>query len=281
MRGIIASDIDRTLTNLDHVIPEDVIKYLHKRHDEGFEIVFLTGRSFTFAHRALALCDFPFHLGIQNGAEVLKMPEEEFRMQKFINKERMMKIREANPFSDRDFLIYSGKALGDQCYYVEDNFTGKSLDYIQKALDFKAINWRAIDCFEFLENSHFPVMRLFGTLEEMEELKASIESSVPDVSCVILLDLAMEGSHIIMVAEKDVDKGHSLKRLIDHYGWTGCVIGCGDDLNDMTLFDAVDISIGMENGHPDLLKKATIIAKPSYDMGIIDALDQAIGMIND
>ncbi|MCH9621429.1 MAG: HMP-PP phosphatase [Chlamydiia bacterium] len=281
MRGIIASDIDRTLTNRDHVIPKDVIKYLHKCYDDGFEIVFLTGRTFTFSRKALSLCDFPFHLGVQNGSEVLKIPEKEFRMQKFLTREKMMKIRSLNPYSDRDYLVYSGVALGDFCYYVKENFEDEALEYIERVQGFGLVSYQKIPSFEEIENIHFPVMRLFGSLEQMEEVKEKILEAEPDVSCVILHDLSPGGSHIIMVSEKGVDKGSSLKRLADHYDWTGPMIGCGDDLNDMTMFDTVDISIGMENGHPRLLEKATIIAKPSYDMGIIDALDQAIGMIND
>ena len=92
MRGIIATDIDRTLTNKDHKIPIDVIKYLKKCHDEGYEIVFITGRTFSFSKQVLKECDFPYHLGVQNGAEVLKMPEEEFRMQKFLTKDIVVRI---------------------------------------------------------------------------------------------------------------------------------------------------------------------------------------------
>lgn len=281
MRGIIASDIDRTLTNEDHEIPQDVVKYLHSCYNEGFQIVFLTGRPFSFSKKALHLCDFPFHLAVQNGAEVVAMPEQEFRMQKFITKERAMRVRAANPLDDRDFLIYSGMALHDQCYYQEDCFKGAALDYLNSIQSFGAISYKAIDSYEAMDNLHYPVMRTFGNLEQLEAVKAAILEVEPDLSCVILSDLAPGGEYIIMVTEKGVDKGHTLKRLIDHYDWSGPTIGCGDDLNDCTLFDTVDISIGMENGHPDLLKKATIIAKPSYDMGIIDALEQAKGMIND
>lgn len=280
MRGIIATDIDRTLTNRDHIIPQDVITYLEKSHKEGFEIVFLTGRPFSFASRALRGCNFPFHLGVQNGAEVLKMPEKTFRSQKFLTKDVVLKICAAAQFIDRDFVIYSGAEHGDYCYYNPKKFSGAGKEYVESLKKYGAAHWKEVDSFENIQREVFPMMRLFGTLVDMESLKKKV-LELANVCCVILNDVTRENTFVLMITEKEVDKGHSLRRLIEHYDWQGCVIGCGDDLNDISLFDAVDISIGMENGHPQLLKKATIIAKPSYNMGIIEALDEAKGMMHE
>ncbi|MCH9811813.1 Cof-type HAD-IIB family hydrolase, partial [bacterium] len=278
--GIIASDIDRTLTNKEHKIPDEVIAYLEKCYQEGFEIVFLTGRTFSFASKTLDRCTFPFHLGVQNGAEVLKMPEKKFRNQKFLTKKLVLKIAAQANFADKDFVIYSGVELGDYCYYVPANFKGAGESYVNNLKQYGVAHWKEVESFEHMEREVFPMMRLFGPRAEMEALRERV-LSVADVTCVILSDVTKEDTCVLMVTEKGVDKGHSLRRLIDHYGWTGCIIGCGDDLNDVSLFDAVDISIGMENGHKELLKKATIIAKPSYNMGIMEALEEAKGMIHD
>ncbi len=280
MRGIIASDIDRTLTNSDHIIPEDVITYLHSCYNDGFEIVFLTGRTYKFSKKALSLCDFPFHLAVQNGAEVLKMPEEVFCMQRFLTKEMALKIRSVLNLSGRDFTFYSGSAHGDICYYEKGRFSGKALEYVNFSKGYGAVNWVEVDSIEKLDIDHFSLVRTFGSKEEMEELKALV-LSIAFVSAVILHDVHKENEYILMISSLGVDKGGALRRLVEHYDWKGVIIACGDDLNDVSMFAEADISIGMENGHPELLKIATIIAKPSYDMGIIDALKQARGMIND
>lgn len=280
MRGIIASDIDRTLTGSDHIIPKDVIAYLHECYNDGFEIVFLTGRTYTFSKKALALCNFPFHLGLQNGAEVLKMPEEVFCMQRFLSKEIALEVRSVLQATDRDFTFYSGTAHGDICYYEKGRFSGKALEYVNSCKGYGAVNWVEVDSIEGLDNLHFSLVRTFGSKKEMEELQALVLGKVL-VSAVIVHDVHFKDEYILMISSPGVDKGRSLRRLIDHYQWKGVVIACGDDLNDVSMFKEADISIGMENGDTKLLKEATIIAKPSYDMGIIDALKQARGMIND
>jgi Cof subfamily protein (haloacid dehalogenase superfamily) len=280
MKGIIASDIDRTLTNRNHEIPKDVIKYLKKRHLDGFEIVFLTGRPFCFSKSALFLCDFSYHLGVQNGAEVLFMPKEEFCMQNFLPKETVLTICSICLFNDRDFIVATGVENNDEYYYVAENFSGEAKAYMDNVIGLAITKFKKCQSFEELYNLNFPLMRSFGTLEEMIELKKLVLAKA-DVNCVILHDITISGMFIMLITALGVDKGSSLKRLIKKNNWTGKVICCGDDLNDISLFEASDISIGMANGHKDLLKKATIIAKPSDQMGVIDAIDIAIGMIND
>lgn len=279
MRGIIATDIDRTLTNKEHKIPKEVMAHLKKCHGKGFEIVFLTGRPYSFSKQVLEGCDFPFHLGVQNGAEILKMPDVEFKMQSFISRDEMRAIRETCHFEDRDFILYSGISFGDSSYYEAKKFSGFGRKYLDYYTKMAVVNWKDVDCLNSIESDGFPLMRMFGTRVEMELLKERIEK-VADVICVVLNDVVIDDTCVLMVTAKNVDKGQSLKRLIEHYGWSGHVIGCGDDLNDVPLFEAVDISIGMENGHPHLLKNATILAKPAYEMGIIAALDKAIEMTN-
>ena len=282
MRGIIASDIDRTLTDRDHKIPKNVVEYFKERHLEGFEIVFLTGRTLSFCKKALELCDFPYHLGVTNGAEVLKMPGEHLCMQKFFDKEIAKKVCKASTFTDRSFVFYSGFEAGDVCFYVSSDFSGYGKEYIEKMISYKSTKYEAISSLEELQRDKFPIMRTFGTLQEMEELQQRVEAvNDGSIDLVILHDVTTLDGYLLYLAAKNINKGSCLRRLIDHNGWKGCVIACGDDLNDVSMFAEADITIAMENGHPKLIENATIIAKPSYEMGVIEALNQAIGMIHD
>ena len=129
---IFASDIDKTLTDERHIIPDQVINYLGELHKEGWEIVLLTGRTFSFAMMSVEKIDFPFHLAVQNGAEVLKMPEKEILFQTFIEKEVVYKIDAICRQYQEDFLIYSGLEGGDFCYYRTSKFSPFFLDYLEK-----------------------------------------------------------------------------------------------------------------------------------------------------
>ncbi|MCB1117940.1 MAG: HAD family phosphatase, partial [Chlamydiia bacterium] len=69
-QGLIALDIDGTLTDGSRLIPDQVVNYLHGLHDSGWQIALITGRMYSFAKRAIANMNFPYYLGIQNGADI-------------------------------------------------------------------------------------------------------------------------------------------------------------------------------------------------------------------
>ena len=75
-KGWIALDIDGTITDATHHAPKEVVDFLHSLVDCGWEIVLITGRTFSFCHFVVRELDFPFYLGIQNGADILLMPKK-------------------------------------------------------------------------------------------------------------------------------------------------------------------------------------------------------------
>ena len=75
MKGIIALDIDGTLTADIHCIPNEVARYLEHLEFEGWKICLITGRPFSLANHAVEDLTFPFLLAVPNGAVMLEMPE--------------------------------------------------------------------------------------------------------------------------------------------------------------------------------------------------------------
>ena len=84
---------------------------------------------------------------------------------------------------------------------------------------------------------------------------------------------------ILLITQLEAGKGKTLKRLKEKHGWDCPVIAAGDGSNDICLLAEADIGIAMENGSELLKKNADIIAKPSREKGIIDALGEAIKKI--
>ena len=75
-RGIIALDIDGTLTDETHCIDEAVVELLTKLHQEGWILIFITGRPFAWGYRSLNVLKIPYYLSVQNGAILLEMPSQ-------------------------------------------------------------------------------------------------------------------------------------------------------------------------------------------------------------
>ena len=56
--GILALDIDGTVTGKTHAMPEEVERYLAEQVRLGWEIVFITGRTFAYGQEVLDNCQW-------------------------------------------------------------------------------------------------------------------------------------------------------------------------------------------------------------------------------
>lgn len=68
---------------------------------------------------------------------------------------------------------------------------------------------------------------------------------------------------------KDFDKGFGIRKVCEFFGKTAeSAIGFGDSMNDKEMFEAVGLSVCMENGHPEMKKLADIISPAVNDDGL-------------
>lgn len=121
-QGLIACDIDGTLTDGTHLIPDQVVDYLHELHDAGWQIALITGRMYSFAKRAIANVNFPYYLGIQNGADILSMPDEKRVDRAYLDSSVLSSLDQLYEDVDSDYLIYGGYEKGDLCYWRPERF---------------------------------------------------------------------------------------------------------------------------------------------------------------
>jgi len=269
-KGWIALDIDGTITLEKHSIPPSVITYLKTLSLDGWQLAFATGRSFKFASLALSSLDFPFYFLPQNGSVVLKMPERLIVEKKYITDEDLNVAETACQGLDADFLVYAGFEEKDLCYYRPNRFSSEEQKYIEELKSREGDNWQTVDSFPV---STFPLIKYFGSTSKM---KMVVERLEPYFHATQIRDPFIKGIDIVLVTHKDVSKGLSLTRLIEKEGRGDFVIVAGDDSNDLSLFEVADFKIAMPHAPAILLEKADLIASPTSEFGIINALAKAI-----
>ena len=85
-----------------------------------------------------------------------------------------------------------------------------------------------------------------------------------------------EAYRMLLVTAKGATKGLSLKKVLSAKGRGSLVIAAGDDENDQSLFDVADIKIAMPHAPKSLQDRADLIAPPTSENGIIQALKQVL-----
>jgi len=266
MKGIIASDIDGTLTDENHVIPQPVADYLEKLHGEGWSICLVTGRMFSFAKKAIGSMRFPYLLALQNGAEVRSMPDETPVVQNFMSGADLLKIAQVSP----DFIAYAGSEKADCCYHQPGSLSLEKKAYLNQ--------WKEIASWEEVKGENFSLVKYFGTREKLKRIEASLAKE-GCFSLSTIQDIVDRSLYMLLITAKSANKGQIVRYLIEKNKWKGPLIAAGDQSNDLPLFLEADCCIAMLDADRDLLEHADIVAPVSIEMGIIEGLTKALSWL--
>ncbi len=274
-KGTIALDIDGTITNREHLIPDGVATYFENLHKEGWQIIFVTGRALSFALMTLPKLNFPYLLAVQNGADLLEMPSKKRVDRSYLKIDVVEFLDKLYHGYEGDFIVYAGYDKGDLCYFRPDRFTPKMQDYLKQVEKLSATPWIPMKTFDIQEQSTFPLIKCIGTKEMVETFNKKL-TTIDGVKTSVIKDPFSPELYLILITHKDADKGIATLKFIEKYQLNRPLITGGDDNNDIPLLKVGDVRIAMD-GAPDALQNiAHIIAPPADRMGIIDAVEEAI-----
>ncbi len=278
--GWIALDIDGTVAEGLNAVPAQTAAYLDKVHKAGWNLVFITGRTFSFAHRALGNLPFPHYLAVQNGADILLMPERKLVDQRYLDSDAIHRVENAYRGQKEDFIIYAGFEHGDFCYYRPKHFSADFQPYLEMVMSLAPEPWQPLDSFSKLEGKRFPLIKCIGNEEGMRLIEKKLRA-MPGLEVISIRDPLDANLHLVLVSDREASKGCVLDRLFAITGSKkkhGRIIAAGDDRNDLSMLAKADVRIVMSTAPKEVQKEADILAKPAKEHGIIDALRQATGV---
>ncbi len=272
MKGLIAFDIDGTLTHrLDWIDPK-VVHFLKELVEDGWQVAFLTGRIFSFANVILKHFSFPYLVAVQNGADIIEMPHKKILQQNYLSSTILPEIEQAYQGHGEDFIIYAGIEQGDFCYYRPERFSKKVSEYLG-VLESLSAKWHTSD-FIFEKGTHFPLIKSFGEKETMQKLYGKLKGH-RSLEVSMIRDPVDPSLFLNLITDHRASKGSSLRFLKAHFK-SPLVIAAGDDHNDLKMLQEADVAIAIETAPQELIEVADILAKPADKLGIIDAVKEAI-----
>lgn len=274
-KGWIALDIDGTLLEGMQPIPVPVITYLEKLHNSGWKILFITGRTFAFAERDLKTLGFPYYLALQHGADIVHMPSKTVFEERYLDSEVLHHIEKAFRNEAGDYIVYSGFAKGDYCYYREC-FPIDYQSYFERLQSFSKTAWQVMRSIEELRGIRFPLVKCFGSEKVMHKIGERL-SEIPGLEVAVIREPVDSSLYLGLITDKEATKGKALHRVLLKAGRkkNERVIAAGDDRNDLSMLREADIRIVMETAPPEVLAEGDIIAESAGKMGILRALAEA------
>ncbi len=275
MKGIIALDIDGTITTECHEISPEVIAYFNSLAVAGWRFIFITGRTFQWGFDVVRLMPFPCHFAVQNGAIIFSMPEQKIVAKKYITSSifpLMEKICDGEP---SDFVVFAGYEYDDKCFFRPRHFEASLLDYIhQRAAALKEV-WIPLNSYSELPLLEFASVKCFGQHESAIRIAQRIEELL-GLHVPLIRDPFNHFFYVIQATHPQTNKGAVVKDFKNMSGISGPVIAAGDDNNDISMLEMADVKIVMQTAPQPMLLMADLIAPPAVENGIIQGLEQAI-----
>ncbi|MCI0382604.1 MAG: Cof-type HAD-IIB family hydrolase [Chlamydiae bacterium] len=274
-KGFIALDIDGTITSDLLSIPKKVSDYLHLLFQEGWRILFLTGRTLSFAKPILTQFAFPYLVALQNGADILEMPKERLLHRCYLEGDAIKKIDQIYSKKGKDFIIYSGYEKGDFCYFRPKNFSKDLLKYFETLKRFSLEEWKAVHSFDFSSSSNFPLVKSFGDEETLHGLNLEL-GQIDHLHTTLIRDPLSPKFFLNLVTKSCATKGEALKQMLKPFqtGSSDVIIAAGDDRNDVPMLSLANVRIVMGTAPKEMHTKADIVAAPATHLGIIEALEK-------
>jgi hydroxymethylpyrimidine pyrophosphatase-like HAD family hydrolase/ADP-ribose pyrophosphatase YjhB (NUDIX family) len=279
-RGVIALDIDGTITAKTDGMHPDIIHYFHSLQEQGWTFIFLTGRTFGRAYRTLQALPFPYFLSVQNGATTIELPSREIVDQKYL-------VYDLLPMMDRlcqeektDYIVYMGFNHRDVCYYRPSYLSSDLLAYLQRRSVAVQEDWQAVDAFDPKQVPAFASVKCFFKDQETAiRLSLKIENDL-GLHAPLNRDPFDPHYYIVQATHPTANKGEALRYFMQLKSYVGPVIAAGDDHNDLTLLQAATVKVVMANASPALLQLADVVAPPASQNGILVGLEKALKKIS-
>ena len=284
MIKLIASDMDGTLLNDDHIISEENLKAIRKVQEMGRHFTIVTGRDYGAVKSYLEECNLKCECILSNGAEYRDVNGNVIESV-YMNKESVKIVFDilneaglciqlmtnngsyiTNKESDK-------KAIIDRFKLFNPKMTEEEIrQFVEKFNKERAM--KEIDnIYEILE-SDVEVLKIvtFDNDEKLiSVLKDKLRESTSDLA------VASTFSNDIEISDIKAQKGLILAKTIKKMGIDKSeVIVLGDSFNDYSMFTEFENSYAMENAIPEIKEIAKYITDTNNNDGVAKAIYKAL-----
>lgn len=284
MIKLIASDMDGTLLNDDHMISEENLKAIRKAQEMGRHFTIVTGRDYGAVKSYLEECNLKCECILSNGAEYrdvngniiesVYMNKESVKIAFDILSEAGLCIQLmtnngsyiTNKESDKRAIIDRFKLFNPT---MTEEEVKKFVAKFHKERGMKEID----NIYEILE-SNVEVLKIV-TFDNDEKLIAALKDKLRESTS----DLAVAStfSNDIEISDIKAQKGLILAKTIKKMGIDKSeVIVLGDSFNDYSMFTEFENSYAMENAIPEIKEIAKYITDTNNNDGVAKAIYKAL-----
>jgi Cof subfamily protein (haloacid dehalogenase superfamily) len=272
---LLAVDIDGTLLNPQFQISDADMAALRRAHQEGVEVILVTGRRHLFALPIARQFEFDLWLVSSNGAVTRSLSGETFHRD-LLPLETCRKLCTAmREFRGNTVLTFDIEGKG--AIVLEDlrELNGSIQRWLEKNLEY--INF-VIPIEDSLTSD--PVQAMFcGPIARMHQALARLAACGVEKDITVLrTEYPLRDLSIVDVLNQGCSKGHALERWANYRGIPReQVMAIGDNYNDVEMLAFAGVPFIMGNACDELRAKGWAVTLPNDQNGVAAAIEQVLG----
>ena len=287
MIKVIASDMDGTLLNNNHVFSDKTVESLKRACKNGIRFMVVTGRNYVSALEPLGktglVCDYI----LSSGAEI-RNPEHKVQLSIALSfdqceylYEKLKKYSLAIMFcsEEKNFIIgtfeEADNGILDYIKYFHDT---KDRSELRKTYLYKMM-WdktKEVANYEDLRKMNIPITKMFLVSDDVELLQ-TIKKDLEEKG-----NIAVSSSfkNNLEVTHIRAQKGPILKEYIESLGYTmDEIMVLGDSLNDYSMMEMdFGATIAMANADEEIKRVAKYVTKSNEEDGVAYVIDEMLKM---
>ena len=270
-KTLYVSDLDGTLLSPEPAITERTADIINSLTAKGMNFTFATARSIYSAIPITSKLDINVPCILMNGVSIYDIAAESYIKNEFIPTDASAEILRAFERHGIRCFMYRIDGGTLTCYYSElTTKVMRSFAEVRKHEYKKPFVQvpRLADC----ADCHTVYFTTTGPHDELYPLKCEIEQ-ISGVSHAFYLDV-YNGEWYLEVFSSQASKSNGIRALRERYGFDE-VVAFGDNLNDLSLFEAADVRIAVGNTKEELTAAADIVIGTNADNGVAEWLASA------
>ncbi|KIL49667.1 Cof-type HAD-IIB family hydrolase [Jeotgalibacillus soli] len=284
MIRLMATDMDGTLLNGDHVVGEENIRAIKAAQQLGVKVVVATGRSYLEASIPLKEAGLTCPVIGVNGAEVRDENGQQLLV-RGIDKQIARQAARQLEALDIYFEIYTNKGT-----FTNDRAQGMALliDIFLTSNPDTPLPHVEAGANERYDKGHITVVENYNNLFNDESQTvykflafssnpASLEKASELLQTIEGLAISSSGKENLEITSVYAQKGLALEWLCQNEGISlNEVMAIGDNYNDLSMMEKAGYSVAMGNAPEDIKNRCTHVTTTNREDGVAKAIQQLI-----
>jgi len=259
------SDLDGTLLNSSVELSRFTTDTLNEMIMAGLYFTIATARTFATVGKIVADLTMKNPIVLMNGVLIYNVEQKRYIKVNRLPSDTVIAVTRILRMFEVTGFMYELKN-GEQMTYYESLEQKPLRDFVEERVARYNKVFRQIDSFEYASPEH---VIYFSLLDKHERLQPVYEAlaAQPGLGLTMYKDIYSPDLWYLEMFSSDASKRNAVVYLREEYGFDR-IIGFGDNLNDLPMFTACDVSVAVENANPEVRAAASHICGKNEDDGV-------------